>query len=71
MERRKLENASIRRWVGLGDKVLGITDESRQRMRTREEAKDTVERSRKLRSAVQETKRKARKSRMRRSGEKG
>lgn len=62
-ERRRPENASVRRWIGLGDKALRITGESRQRILTRQHAKDTVQRSKKLRLAVQETKRRARESR--------
>jgi len=61
-ERRRPENASLRHWIGLGDKILRITNASRRRTLTREQARDTVEKSRKLRLAVQETKRKARES---------
>src|SRR5262249_12664062 len=70
VERRMLENASLRRWVDLGDKGLETTDESRRRWVTRENAKHLREESKTLRSAVQETKRKARKSRTRASEEK-
>lgn len=67
VERRRPENASIRRWVGLGDRVLGISETRRKAAVTRETAKKEAERSRQLRAAVQETKRKARESQMRSS----
>lgn len=59
MERRKPENASVRRWVNLGDKALGATDESRRRIVARERAEAEREHSKKLRLAAQQTKLKA------------
>ena len=61
VERRKPENATVRRWVGLGDQVLGITQTRREAVRLRKTAKDMVKGARELRSTVQETKQKARK----------